>query len=478
MLLTRVAALTLLTAALALTQRAHAADDTEPGITAGKTLLKEGDDLADKADTNQAVLKYKQAFEKLLPVMRKLPFKTEVKRDVTAREALKDFLVKELDEDSTPGEFRAMEMGMKALGFLPRNADLKATMVQVYSEEIAAFYDPRTKTMHLIREPEVKEKDKKPVGFLDKLLGRTGGFDKDQNKTVLAHELTHALADQHYDLAALQKAAKGNDDAAMAVSALIEGEATLTMMAAQMDDWQGKAITVLPSADLERTMSFIMPFMKFAGGASLKKAPPVLIESLVFPYLRGLVFVSKLTNDKGWEGIDEAYKNPPLSTEQILHPEKYQAKPDVPTLIDLGTLDAGPDWKELGRNVVGEMQTSVLLNKHGGKKAAAGWDGDRYAVFEKPGGKLGLVWALTWDTEEDAKEFAQGYARFQATKMNADAETPDQPADALRRSVRGTDYAIDRRGVDVTIVEGFDTKTTLGLIEAGFKAKKSEMTRP
>ena len=83
-------------------------------------------------------------------------------------------------------------------------------MVKVYSEEIAAFYDTKTKTMHLIKEPEAKAK--KPPTFLERLMGKTGGFDKDENKTVIAHELTHALADQNFDIDAMQKAVKDDDD--------------------------------------------------------------------------------------------------------------------------------------------------------------------------------------------------------------------------------------------------------------------------
>src|SRR5262249_2058268 len=179
-------------------------------IKEGLKLLTEGDQLADKGNTTDAVLRYKNAFEQLLPGMRKLRFKHEVKRDVTEREKLRDVLVKEIDSEITPGEFRANEMGMKALGLLPRDINLKEVMVKVYSEEIAAFYDTKTKTMHLIKEPEAKTK--KPPGLLERLLGKTGGFDKDENKTVIAHELTHALADQNFDLDALQKAAKHDDD--------------------------------------------------------------------------------------------------------------------------------------------------------------------------------------------------------------------------------------------------------------------------
>ena len=125
----------------------RAADPVEEGVAEGQKLLTEGDKAADKGDAAEAVLRYKRAFEKLLPSMRKLPFKSEVKRDVTAREQLQAMLVKEIDEDMTPAEFRAGELGMKALGFFPRSFKLKEIMTRVYSEEIAAFYDTKTKTM-------------------------------------------------------------------------------------------------------------------------------------------------------------------------------------------------------------------------------------------------------------------------------------------------------------------------------------------
>jgi hypothetical protein len=459
---------------LVLASRGPAPADEAEEIDAGKKLLKEGDSLADKKETTEAVLRYKQAFEHLLPAMRKLSFKHEVKRDVTAREDLKAMLIKEIEEEMTPAEFRAEDLGMKALGFIPRDMDYKAIMVQVYSEEIAAFYDPKTKTMHLIKEPE--EQAKKPRGFLERLLGKSSGFDKDENKTVIAHELTHALADQNYDLDAMQKSVKGDDDRTLALAALIEGEATLTMIGAQMDDWNGAAIAKLPAADLDRTFTFLMPFMTMFSGAALKTAPPILSESMIFPYLRGMVFCAKQTNDGGWKALDAAYKSPPLSTEQILHPEKYQAEPDPPTAIDLGKLEVDEGWKEAGRNVVGEMQLAVLLRRHGGKPAAAGWDGDQFAVFEGPENRLGLVWFTTWDRQTDAQEFAEGYARFQTRKLGADARTPEEIPDSLRRSSNGSDYHVERRGPDVVVVEGFGPEATTRLVDAAFRAKKQEKT--
>ncbi|WP_435005994.1 hypothetical protein P12x_003694 [Tundrisphaera lichenicola] len=449
------------------------ADDLPASVDRGKELLAEGDKLADEKETTEAVLRYKLAFEQLLPGLRHLRFKSEVKRDVTNREDLRAFLIREIDEDMTPAEFKTGELGYKALGLIPRDLNWKDVMVKVYSEEIAAFYDPRTKTMHLIKEPAVEPK--KP-SFLESLLGiKKGGFDKDENKTVIAHELTHALADQNYDLAKMQGAAKGNDDKSLALSSLIEGEATLAMIGAGMDDWDGSQVKAFPSADLDRIFSFLIPLMPFASGAALREAPPILSESLIFPYLRGMVFCARLTNDGGWKALDEAYEHPPQSTEQILHPEKYRAQPDPPTEVDLGKLDAGEGWTEVGRNVVGEMQIAVLFRRHGGKPVAAGWDGDCFAVFEGPEEKLGLVWLTTWDTEDDAREFARQYARFQTTKLGEGAKVPREFPDAIRRNRDESNFAVERRGQDVAVVEGFGAGTTDRLLDAAFRAKKTEL---
>ncbi len=466
----------LLALLLILAPLSASAEGPKADPASGKKLLAEGDSLADRGETTDAQLRYKSAFEHLLPGMRKIAFRHEVKRDVTAREELKTFLLKELEDDKTAEEYRGDEIGMKALGFIPRDLNFKDITVRVYSEEIAAFYDPKTKTMHLIREPGEPNKGK-PAGFFEKLMGKKGGFDKDENKTVIAHELTHALADQNYDLDAMQKKTRHDDDRSLALSALIEGEATLTMMAAQMEDYDGSKIVAIRAADLDRAFSLMMPFMTMAGGKALKEAPPILSESLLFPYLRGLVLCARLVNDGGWKALDEAYKNPPLSTEQVLHPEKYRAKPDAPTAVDLGKLDPGPSWKEVTRNVVGEMQAAILLgNRTKARDAAAGWDGDQFAAFESPAGQLGLVWLSTWDSEEDARQFARAYLEFQTKKLGPKATNPEALPDSTRRPSEGTVFAVERRGADVAIVEGFDSAATESLLESAFLAKKTEKT--
>ncbi len=263
------------------------ADDA--AITAGTKLLAEGDKFADDGQFTDAVIRYKSAMEKLLPNLRKIPFKHEVKRDVTKREKMKEMILKDIDEDMTPQEFRANELAMKVFGLLPADYNLREALAQVYSEEVAAFYDPRTKTMHLIEEP--KKVEKKKPGLLERLFGKSTDFDKDGNKTVIAHELTHALADQHYDLDALHKSVKKDDDRSLAISALIEGEATLAMFGAGMDDWTGDQIAAMPADNLEWTFNLISPFMSFmSGGQAIRNAPPIISESMIFPYFRGMVF--------------------------------------------------------------------------------------------------------------------------------------------------------------------------------------------
>ncbi|WP_165072281.1 M4 family metallopeptidase [Paludisphaera rhizosphaerae] len=448
--------------------------EDNPDVKAGTGLLKEGDDLADKGQPNEAQIRYKEAFEKILPKLRGIPFRHEVKRDVTKREKMQEMLLKEFEADMTPAEFEAQEKTYKAFGMIPADMDLKKLLVDVYSEEIAAYYDPKTKTMYMIEEPE--EQRNKPPTFLEKFLGKTGGFDKDENKTVIAHEMTHALSDQHFDLDALHEASKKNDDHSMAVSALIEGEATLAMMAAGQDDWDGSQIVKTPAEALGRTMEFMAPFLtSLGGGKSLKNAPPIISDSMLFPYLRGLVYCARLANDDGWKGIDAAYLDPPLSTEQILHPSKYRAKPDYPTLVDLGAISPGDGWKEIARNVMGEMQTAVMLKRHGGGPAAAGWDGDRYAVFEGPDAKLGLVWMTTWDSEDDAQQFAEAYARYQTSRMGDKKFQPVEVPRSLWRAVDDVTWIVDRRGSDVVVVEGFPPSTSSPLVESAFKSAKTEM---
>jgi hypothetical protein len=503
-----------------------AAQDAKPAtgdVAKGQALLAEGDALADEGKYDQAVLRYMDAFEELLPSMRKLAFKRDVKGHFTPRKDMRGLMEKMFEEEVKPEELRADELSMKALGLIPHEMDLKQTMVRLMSEEIAGFYDSEKETMHLIHEELAPPRPKgKNPGLFERLFGDAdkGRFDKEQNKQVLAHELTHALADQNFDLDKLREAAEDDGDRELAMVALIEGEAMLTMFGAGAGDWAGVSTPAIPAGPLAVQMNVMGAAAGAMGGAALREVPPVLRETLIFPYMKGLVFVAHQTNRGGWAALDWAYANPPLSTEQVLHPEKYGGGPkaDPPTALALGELKPGDGWAELDRDVLGELVIGIMLARHGGRAAAAGWDGDAVATFEGPQGKLGLVWLSTWDTESDAREFARGYAAFQAAKFAPPAPKPpveaagddaaaparelldDAPPtppaapppaeeaggfpaegrdDALRRPMgadAGAVVHVEVRGSDVLVVEGFAADATDGLVQTAFAAEKSEKT--
>lgn len=400
------------------------AQDKKAELQAGLKLIQKGNDQAEKGKVNEAQITYQEAMEKILPSVRNLPFKNTVKRDETPREKLGQVLVEDWEKEISPAEFQLDEATWKVLGLIPADFDLKSAYMKLLTEEVAAFYDPKTKTMHLIREPEKKPMaDAKPKGLLELIMGRDGGFDKDEAQSVIAHELTHALDDQHFDLDAMMEVVKDDDDASLALSALMEGEATMTMMAVGQNDWDGSKIVRTPAAGMDRMMRLLGPLMPLAGGETARKSPPVMYESLIFPYFQGLVFAASLTNKGGWARLDQAYKNPPLSTEQVLHPEKYLGPEfDPPTAIEIPELQLPEPMRMLGKSVIGELTIRIMLNRFGGRNAAIGWDGDTLAVFQSKGEprRFSGIWVSTWDTAKDASEFARAVsAAFAKSGVNA-----------------------------------------------------------
>jgi hypothetical protein len=457
-------------------------------VEAGLELIRGGDALADSGKVNEAQIRYHEAMERILPSVRSLALKNPVKRDETPREKLGQVLVEEWEKDVSPEKFRRDEATWKNLGLIPPEFDLKGAYVKLLTEEVAAFYDPKTKTMHLIREPEddqaAKARDgdeakEKPKGLLELIMGPKPKFDKDGARIVIAHELTHALGDQHFDLNAMLDAVKNDDDAALALSALIEGDATLTMMAVSQGDWTGTQIVDMPAQGLSRLVRWFGPFLPMMGGTTARNSPPVMYQSLLFPYVNGLVFCAHLTNAGGWPALDAAYRNPPLSTEQIIHPEKYSGPlADPPTAIDLGEIHVPEGWKDLGRNCIGELTIRILLARNGGNQAAAGWDGDTMAVFagsDDPK-RLAMVWMTTWDTEADADHFA---ASIRKTWQNPSEPLVATQTGATPKLFPFADGFAQQTGKDVLIVRGFDRKTAEALsADVTRKHTKREKTFP
>ncbi len=305
--------------------------------------------------------------------LRGLEFKEPVNYQVLNRKEIKQTIATKLAEVYSEKEFQDMTDAMSAVGLLPAKYPLREKYIELLGEQVAAFYDQHRH--HLV-------------------MYEDATLDNAQNRVVLAHELTHALQDQHFSLKRLPLEIKTNDDRAAAASALVEGDATLVMSEFMLNNLSKQMFKDSVLASFTQDMK------------QLETAPRFLREMLVFPYLRGQEFCAALFGQGGYEAVSKAYANPPTSTAQILHPQKYMANPrEEPIAIEW------PDTKAqgeapVGDNVVGEMGMRILfaewLDAATGERAAAGWRGDRYLYFA--GGEA-LVWKTVWANAEEAAEF-------------------------------------------------------------------------
>ena len=229
----------------------------------------------------------------------------------------------------------------------------------------------------------------------DRLVIRleTDAIGSDQELT-LAHELTHALQQQHFDIHSLLEDAEGDFDRGLAVSALAEGDATLL--------------------ELLYLQSNSLPLPEVPESPVYNSAPQIIQDLLLFPYTAGLRMLTQNFGQENWHDIDAAYQDPPLSTEQVMHPEKYldREPPADVTLPDISTV-LGESWTLFYSGTGGEFLIQNYLDSHHGtreaSKASAGWGGDSFALYRDPSARRLLIWVFQWDTNEDAEEFFDSY---------------------------------------------------------------------
>jgi hypothetical protein len=318
--------------------------------------------------------------EKQVTEIRGLAFVEPVNYQVLSRKQIKETMAGKLAEVFSEKEFRQMADAMAAVGLLPAKYDLRQKYIDLLSEQVAAFYDQHQHKLFMYEDITLENA---------------------QNRVVLAHELTHALQDQHFGLKRMPLELKNNDDRAEAASALVEGDATLVM-----SEFMLKNMTKQMFKD-----SMVSSFTQ--NMKQLETAPRYLREMLVFPYLRGQEFCAALYGQGGYEAVSKAYAHPPSSTAQILHPQKYMSNPpEEPIPIEW------PELKVLGHeptadNTVGEMGVRILftewLDAPTGEKAATGWRGDRYVYYADGDA---LVWKTIWGTAQDATEFFDAEKRL------------------------------------------------------------------
>src|SRR4051794_10179884 len=366
-------------------------------VVAGALLLGSH---GSREDTKPGLAREVPKVARRVEVLRKLRFKhTPKPRVVSAKQAEEEGLG-EIDRSYPPARRRADEEVLKLLGLIPPKADLRKISGAIYGEQVAGYYDPRHKRLSVVR-----------------------GASGLSGEIVLAHELTHALEDQRFDIPELPS---GTDDRSTASQAITEGTATAVML-----DYARRYIG---SGD---ALSQALGGLGEASKKPETKLPRYVQDSLEFPYFGGLSFVQALRQRAGggWRLVNEAIgKRPPASTEQILHPEKWVAR-ERPVPVSLGAAARArpPGSKAIDRGELGEYDTREILSEaldaDAAGRAAAGWGGGRYTLWQRPApreacappcrrrGALVVSWCL--GTARDAREFSRALTAWLSLHLHA-----------------------------------------------------------
>jgi hypothetical protein len=289
-------------------------------------------------------------------------------------------LTADFDQSNPTKAVEISQRELIALGLLPPGTSLRAAVLDLQSGQVAGYYSPEKNELFVV--------------------SRAGGVGATQRVTY-AHEFTHQLQDQHFDLDKLDLDATDQGDRSLGRLSLVEGDAVSV---------QNTYTFSLSQEDLSQ---IVADAFDPAGLAALNRAPAILQQTTLFPYTGGLQLVQTLMTRGGYDEVDRAFANPPASTEQVMHPEKFLSH-EVPAVVtpaaDLAK-HLGSGWSETARDTLGELVLKVWLQQGGVDPAtdtagAAGWGGDRLVLFTGPNGDTALVLETTWDTATDATEFA------------------------------------------------------------------------
>ena len=429
--------------------------------------------------------------------IRELTILRPVKSGAQSRTEIERMLIKNLNEQMTAAEMHATEVSLRKFGLAAADFEYRPFIIKLLTEQVAGYYDPRGREFHL-----------------------ADWLELEGQKPVMAHELTHALQDQHFNLRRFEKWPRGDSDAELAAHALIEGDATLAM-------------TLYMAKNPLVALAFSRSLMTGVATEQFNQAPRAMRESLIFPYMQGMEWATQLYKRGGWTMVSNAFTRLPLSSEQILHADKYfnyerptkVVLPDLTSLLNARSVSSahhkpvvinahhpagsrsispapsfqktsrrrpvpnrrvpnaksplptangplpGATWQRIDSDVNGEWGYYLVLDQFlvapaESKRAAAGWAGDRYAVYEGPRGQVFLAQVAVWDTENDAREFFDAYAK--RTELRYPGATRIDPSDS-KLGIRNPEaegrkiyswstsegiVVMELRGLKVLILEG------------------------
>jgi hypothetical protein len=294
-------------------------------------------------------------------------------------------LNKVVDRDTPPELLASFDRLYKAMGLLPADANLGDVYVDLLESQVAGTYDPKEKKLYVVSKS-----------------GTVGPFER----SIYAHEYEHALQDQHFDLSSRDAAIKDNSDKGMAWQSVFEGDAyTLGAF------WTIQELNPFELADL------LGQGQDPEAMAALERIPPIVVTQILFAAIQGVAWTGQVYAQGGWPAVDAVFADPPTSTEQILHPDKW-ADREPPIDVDLpddlpSRLGAG--WTKGLEDTMGEQQFSVWvtgkvdvaasLSPSPPPESVAGWGGDRLMLLDGPGDAWAVVFKTEWDTAADAAEF-------------------------------------------------------------------------
>lgn len=368
--------------------------------------------------------------------VRHLRFTRPVPSFVQSREATRRYLEKTLDEEN---DWTRDSATLKAFGFVDEPFDLRAFSVDFYTEQVAGYYDYRSRSFYMVRPDDTGG----PLSGLHRLLGaRSEALDD----SMVIHEMDHALQDQHFDLARLDRLTRGSDqdDFGLAVNSLIEGDATVVMLVSML-----KGSTVPLDAVIKAGSNGMS---SMPGAPQFDRAPLYFQKIALFPYTAGARFVSYLRRSEGWRGVDARYATArlPRSTAEILHPERHPNGMDPPTRIALGADPplASPGWRRVAENTLGEERMRVLWEQYAADapdrlRWSDGWHGDLFRIYAArslPAHRF-VVWRSAWDSETTADAFVEGIR----VVLERRRRLPAAPGCVTR---------VERRGREVVVLEG------------------------
>ena len=361
----------------------------------------------------------------------------KVQYDTIDKPRLKAFLEQQIKDEVKPDEIRTEELALKKLGLVPQNFDLAKNTVDLMTEQAAAFYDYRKKKLFLME--------------------AAAASDGDQT-TVLAHELAHALADQHFNLNKYLHRGK-TDDSSLARMAVMEGQATWLMYEVQAQK-MGQSLTTSP-AIVEAMSQASDPGGQFP---VLSQSPLYMRESLLFPYMQGLKFQQAVIVKMGKAGFAEVFRNPPENSQEILHPEKYMNRAAVkpPAMPVIETRSA---YRELTNGSIGEFDHSILIQQYTGKTEAATlsphWKAGAFELLEeKKKRHTVLLYASEWDDAASAQQMFEAYRRVLKGKWKTLVVKKESPGLFLGEGDDGF-FRLQLEGTRLTSVEGMKSMEEL-----------------